>query len=112
MTQEELYEALSGVCSNVAYRLFKGPVDPPFICYLFTVSGDLFADDTNYVPIPGFDVELYTEDKDPELELDVEEALRGLGVAWAKNETYIATEKLLEVVYSIELVSTLGEELS
>lgn len=106
MTQEELCAALNAISENVpvAYRAFVDAQEPPFICYLFTGDGDVMADDSNYVEISGFDVELCTDKKDPSLEADVQAALRALGLTWSKDETYIDAEKLHEVIYSIQII--------
>ena len=110
MRQAELREALTAVCENVAYRAFKNKVEPPFICYLFTNDADVIADDENYVPISDFDVELYTDEKDPALESELEAVLKGHELVWSKNETY--SEKLFEVVYSVQLIHSPGDDSS
>lgn len=103
MTEAELYTALSSVCQT-AYAAFRKAVEPPFICYRFADSADLMADDENYVPISGFDVEVYTEKKDLTLEADLTAVLKSLGLTWTRAELWIEEERLVEVVYSIEAV--------
>jgi len=110
VTQAELYAALAIACPTddgyvpVAYRAHEPAVEPPFICYLFTDSADVTADDTNYVPIAGFDVEYYSETKDLAAEAEIEAALASLGLVWSKTETYIETEKLIETIWSVQAV--------
>ncbi len=109
MTQEELYTALSGVC-DTAYVAFREAVEPPFICYRFTSSADLVADGINYATISGFDVELYTDVKDPDTEASLEAALVSLGLVWDKAELYIESERLHEVVYSVQVFISASDE--
>lgn len=104
MKQSELYDALKAVCSSVAYRQFRTATPTPFICYQFAGSEDLMADNENYVPIPAFEVELYTDDKDPVLEQQLEDALQALGLTWTKEETFVETEKLNEAIYTVQFV--------
>lgn len=109
MKLSDLYGALKTVCSNVAYREFVTPVEPPFICYLFTRSDDLMADDVNFLDISEFDIELYTDKKDPSLEASLEDALRSLGLTWTREETSVESEHLNEVVYSVPVIGISDE---
>lgn len=101
MTLEEIKTALKATGYQVAYRAFKSKQAPPFICYLFNASADFVADDSNYYQLSDIDIELYTDKKDPDAEAALETQLRVTGLVWSKSETYIETEKLHEVIYSI-----------
>lgn len=103
MTLSELYTSLSGVCQT-AYGAFRQAVEPPYIVYRAIGNNDIYADDANLVPVSGVHVELYCDEKDPELESSTEAALAGLGLTWDKTEFYVSSERLLEVVYMVEFV--------
>ena len=48
-------------------------------------------------------IELYTDYKDPEMELTVEDVLDEAGIFYNKSEVWIDSEKLYEVLYSFEM---------
>lgn len=109
MTQAELFAALKSLGMPVAYSHFEGspeaPVpSPPYITYLFSYSGDMMADNINYVAIGNFQIELYTAKKDLAAEKLLQEKLGELQLTYTKTETYIDEEKLFQVIYEIQLV--------
>ena len=108
MTLAEIKNALTGIDGfdkKVAYRAFPTGKAPelPFICYLANSTENLFADNEVYAVIHGIDVELYTQYKDQQTELKVEECLESLGIAWEKAEEYIDSENMYEVIYSFNI---------
>ena len=50
-----------------------------------------------------YTLELYSRDKDPESEAVVEAALTGAGIFFSKDEAYISSERMNEVIYEIEV---------
>ena len=46
-------------------------------------------------------IELYTDEKDPELEDRVEAVLNAHEIFWNKSEVWIESEKLYEVLYQM-----------
>ncbi len=105
MTSSDLYDGLVATGYPVAYRQFRSAQNPPFVCYLSNgPSADLMADNTNYVPIRDYRVELYTQNKDPTAEAVIEAALVGLGLTYTKDESYIEDEAMLLVFYEVRLV--------
>ena len=48
-------------------------------------------------------VELYTDRKAPEVEAKVEAVLDAAGIFYNKSEVWIQSEKLYEVLYSMEV---------
>lgn len=79
-------------------------VDPPFICFRCPDSDNFAADGKVYLGITVFDVELYTDKKDPELEKKLQALFDETGIVYEKDETYIESEKLIEVIYEFEEV--------
>ncbi|WP_027410368.1 hypothetical protein [Anoxybacteroides tepidamans] len=104
MTQVELFQALKSVGYPIAYGSFTDPVTPPFITYQFVNSNDLIADNTNYVSIENFQVELYTAKKDLTTEQKIQDKLKELGLPYRKFEAYIDEEKLYQIVYEIQIL--------
>jgi len=109
MTQPELFRALKSLGMPVAYSHFEGtptnPVPPPpFITYQFAYSNDMIADNRNYVEIGNFQIELYTKNKDLDREKLVQDKLKELQLPYSKVEAWLNDEKLLQVIYEIQLV--------
>ena len=86
------------------YRQWKPKKPPalPYIVYLFTDADNFAADNIVYHGIGNYDVELYSNDKDPVSESAVESALTQAGVFYEKIEVYIQSEEMYQVVYSIQ----------
>lgn len=107
MAFRSLYQILEDALGNtapVAYRAFAAPVTPPFVVYYFVDENDIFADNINYKKKGTYNIELYTERKDPTLEGIIEDALTAEKMTYTKNEYWIDTEKLYQIVYSIEIL--------
>lgn len=108
MTYKEVYTMLSGAGVPVAYNAFPtdNPKAPPYICYLWTGSNDFAADDTNYQAIRPVQIELYTNDKDFELEAAVEAVLKANSLPFTRDETYLDSERMYMIVFRTEIVIT------
>ena len=95
---------------GVPYAYYQFPEgtgqDCPFICFYFTESNDLAADNTNYQRIRQLVVELYTDNKDFALEDAVEAALNGSGLVYSRLESYIDTERMYMVAFTTEVIIT------
>ena len=105
MTLEELAGMLEKTGFPFAYDHFaegESP-DPPFICYLLPGSDNFAADGRVYFRISEVRIELYTDRKDPGAEDLVETVLDDAGIFYNKSEAWIQSEKLYEVLYSMEL---------
>lgn len=81
-------------------------VAPPFICFFYGGSNDLYADDSNYQKIETVYIELYSDQKDFTLEESVETVLKSHGLTWTREETWIDSERMYEVVFTMEVVIT------
>lgn len=105
MTLEELARMLEKTGFPFAYDHFvEGEsTDPPFICYLLPGSDNFAADGRVYFRISEVRIELYTDRKDPGAEALVETVLDDAGIFYNKSEAWIQSEKLYEVLYSMEL---------
>lgn len=76
--------------------------EPPFVCYLLPGSNNFSADGKVYYKINEVHIELYTDWKDLAVEQGVEAVLDEHGVFYNKSEVWIESEKLYEVLYTLE----------
>ncbi len=84
-------------------------VHPCLVCQLFFLLANIpgehtfGADDLMYISFKKLDIELYTDEKSPEAEQRVEEILTQYGIFYTKNEIFIESERLYEVIYEMEV---------
>lgn len=77
-------------------------VAPPFICWIVTNSDNFVADGKVYLRTDVVHIELYTDQKEFQLEEKVENVLEQKEIIWEKSEVYIESEQLYEVVYELK----------
>lgn len=101
MTYKEVNTVISSIGIDYAYDHFTDDTghELPFICFMYSNSSDLEADNINYQKIRALDIELYTENKDFELEETVESILNANGFVYTREETFIESERMYEVIY-------------
>ena len=78
--------------------------EPPFVCFLCPGSDNFAADGWAYFKVDVVHIELYTDEKNPEIESRIETVLDGHGIFYDKTEVWIESERLYEVLYSFEEV--------
>lgn len=101
---DELIEILKKAKIPYAYHHFaegESP-EPPFICWLTVGSDNFAADGIVYDEINVINIELYTDKKNPEIEKKVEDVLIAHEIFYQKEEIWIDSEKLYEVIYEFE----------
>jgi len=106
MTFEETKAMIEETGLPVAYDHFaegESP-DPPFICFLFPGSDNLFADDAVFQKIDELNIELYTDRKDPDMETRIEDILAAHELPFEKSEVWIAEERMYEVLYQTQII--------
>ena len=103
MTLSELAKRLDSTGLQVTYWAWPEGEAPalPWICYLCEGSSNLFADGGVYHQTTEVVVELYTKDKEPDMEAKVEAVLHDFH--WKKEEDYISTERCYQIRYEIEV---------
>ena len=103
MSLEYVKELLDSTGIPVTYYAWPEEKAPelPYICYLVAYSNNFSADGTVYAPVDHLQIELYTEQKEPQTEEKVESALSSL--FWQKTETYIESEQCYQIMYEIEV---------
>lgn len=105
MTYQEIKTMIEGVGVPFAYYQFpETGQTPPFICFYYSDDNDPKADNTNYAKIERLVIELYTAEKEFELEAAIERTLKNAELSWSKNEVYIDSEKMIMNVYETDVI--------
>jgi len=104
MTQAELNTVLKSLGFPVAYSSFITSPSPPFITYQFAYDDDFMADGYNFAEISNFQVELYTKIKDIAAEKLIQDKFKELQMPYRKNEAWLDSEKLFQIIYEIQLI--------
>ena len=106
MTPGEIKTMIDAVGIPSAYYQFADDTEQatPFICYFFTSSNDLSADNINYCCIERLNIELYTDVKDFALEKRLEQILTEHEIFFAKEETYLDSERMHETIYTSDVI--------
>ena len=105
MSYEEINEMMQENGLPFAYHHFaegESP-DPPFTLFLSPGENTFGADDLMYVSFKRLHIELYTDEKSPDTEQRVEEVLLRYNIYYTKSEVWIESEKLYEVLYTMEV---------
>jgi len=108
MTYKEVATMINSIGIPYAYYQFPDGTGQacPFICFFFSDSNDLAADDTNYQKIRTLNIELYTDNKDFALEETVETVLNSNGLVYDRSESYLDSERMFMVVYTTDILIT------
>lgn len=108
MTYRQVATMINSIGIPYAYYQFPDGTGQacPFICFFFSDSNDLAADDTNYQKIRTLNIELYTDNKDFELEETVETVLNSNGLVYDRSESYLDSERMFMVVYTTDILIT------
>ncbi|MBS7578456.1 MULTISPECIES: hypothetical protein [unclassified Enterococcus] len=104
MTLNELRALLNTIAIPVKYRAFKvgeAPSLPYVLFYVDSNEGTLKADNYNYAKVSNVTIELYSEEKDVELEEKLEAILDSNKIEYDTYESYLNTEDMYEVAYEI-----------
>lgn len=106
MTYEQVANMIEGVGIPYAYYQFPESTgqQPPFICFYYRNGNDFIADNENYSKINALTIELYTDNKDVELEVLVETALKEAGFVYTWEETYLDSERMHMISYYTEVI--------
>lgn len=105
MTYEEINEMMQEIELPFAYHHFaegESP-NPPFLLFLSPGENTFGADNLMYHSFKQLDIELYTDEKSPEMEESVEEILKQHNIFYNKSEVWIESERLYEVLYETEV---------
>lgn len=108
MTYRQVATMINSIGIPYAYYQFPDGTGQacPFVCFFFSDSNDLAADDTNYKKIRTLNIELYTDNKDFALEETVETVLNSNGLVYDRSESYLDSERMFMVVYTTDILVT------
>lgn len=108
MTYKQVATMVSSIGLPYAYNQFPDGTEqePPFVCFLYGNSDDMYADNSNYAAIRSVTIELYTANKDFETEGTVESVLSANHLPYRKTETYIDSEHMFQISYDVEILIT------
>lgn len=113
MTMKEIATMIGSIGLPFAYDHFTDedtPGGPPFICFLFPNSDNFSADGIVYQKFKTLNIELYTNEKEPDYEEDVEDALDAAGLFYQSDETYLESEKMYMVRWETDVPLTKEED--
>lgn len=103
MDEKEMNRLLNSGTIPFAYHQWEKPPALPWGVFRLVNQSKFYADGELYYAVRQYDIELYTDKKDPDAEKAVEQLLDGVGITFVKNETYIDSEQLFEIIYEIEV---------
>ena len=105
MNYEEINEMMLEMGLPFAYHHFAEGESPrpPFLIFLSLGENTFGADNIMYHSFKKLDIELYTDEKFPEIEERVEEVLLRHNIYYTKTEVWIESERLYEVLYEMEV---------
>ena len=106
MTYKQIANMIDGFGLPNAYYQFpeNTPQVPPFICFYYEDSNDMYADGINYQKIVQLTIEFYSDSKDFYYEGLIQDALTAASLAYRKSEQFIDSEKMHETVYEMEVL--------
>lgn len=106
MTRIEVAKMIESIGVPYAYYQFPEGTEtqPPFICFYFSGDVNFSADNICYIDIETLIVELYTKEKNFELEQKIRDALRTNEIPHTRYESYIDSEKLIMNTFESEVL--------
>ncbi|SFS06010.1 LAGLIDADG family homing endonuclease [Anaeromicropila populeti] len=105
MNHEEVMQMVEEMKLPSAYHHFvegESP-EPPFFVFSYAKTNPFAADGTLYYQRNRFKIELYTNRKSIKTEDQIETVLERYGIFYVKSEIWIASERLYEVLYEMEV---------
>lgn len=108
MTTKEVAAMIAEIGIPYAYYQFPEGTEQatPFACFFYSGDNDFKADNSNYQKIEHLILEVYTDNKDFTLEATVEGVLAKYGMVWSRDEEWIESERMVEVIYEMDVVMT------
>lgn len=106
MTYQEVNDMIASFGLPYAYYEFPNdtPQVPPFVCFYYEQTDDVYADDQNYQRIIELTIELYSKYKDFINEANIEQTLTAAGLTYVRYEQFLDSERMHETVYEMEVL--------
>lgn len=103
MNYQELDEILKETGVPFTFHHWENPGPPPYGVYLDDYTENFAADNISYFEISHCNVEIYTRQRDPEVEKKIEKVLNQHEIYWDRMCSYIESESLYQTTYEIEV---------
>ncbi len=103
MTLEELFSVLNQANIPVRYSHFTEDIEPPYMVYIVDGKNTFLADNKVFNKNLSIRLELYTNEKDLELEERIEQILNDNDLVWEDDNTYDSKERLYVAYYYFEI---------
>lgn len=105
MTHMEINEMILEMGLPSAYEHFSEEESPslPFLLWWLEGENNFSADNCVYYSSLQLTIALYTDEKSPGAEAEIETVLRNHNIFYTKTETWIESEKLYEILYETEV---------
>lgn len=89
----------------IQYRAFQVGHAPelPYILFYEDDSDNIFADNSNWFDVLNVSCELYTDEKDIELEIKLQKLLYDLEIEYNSTETFIDSENMYLKTYDVQI---------
>ena len=89
----------------IQYQAFASGQAPqlPYLIFYENDSDNIFADNHNYFDVLNVACELYTDEKDIELETKLQKLLYDLEIEYNSTETYIDSENMYLKAYDVQI---------
>lgn len=106
MTTQQVATMIAEIGIPNAYYQFPEGTEQatPFACFFYSESNDMFADNKNYQKVEHLILEIYMDNKDFTLEATVESVLASYDMVWSREEEWIESERMIEVIYEMDIV--------
>ena len=106
MTVHEVEQMMDELDIPTSYYKFdEGTgVQPPFAVWYFSESNDVLADGRNYVDVNHLVIELYTDERDFDLEQTVKDVLASHDLVYTWDTDYISEEMMYETIFETEVI--------
>ena len=108
MNQTQLQAALDTSGYPTVYGSFKDRVEPPYIVFIRPTADTVSSDYKVHGKYQNYNIELYTNKKDLAAEKKLEDIIGLIDPEYDTLETYIDTEKMYQVTYSITIFEKVG----
>lgn len=110
MTTKEVAQMVASINApnNLPYAYYEFPdnteLEPPFLCFMYTDSNDMMADNQNYTDQRTLVIELYTKQKDLALESAVRSVLISNNLPFRMSSEFLSSEQLYITLFTTEVI--------
>lgn len=102
--QVKIVDILSNLSDiPVSYNHFKTKVEPPYITFYRANNFNYLGDDSIYLKLDTFKIEVYDSERNFNLETRIDTLLEENELIYNKDEVYIRQEELYLLIYTITL---------